>query len=191
MGLELFIAGAAIFFGAHLFSSFRKRGPGGIAERMGRSYMGVYSLVSLAGFVPLIWGYALMRPGETHVWDSAAWTRHLVLAAMFPALVLLVSSYAPTGYIRKWVGHPMLAAVMLWATVHLVANGDLAEVLLFGSILAYAVIDRIALVLRGDRGAAKQKANILGDMIAIAGGGAAYLAVAFWLHSLVIGVPVA
>ena len=191
MGLGLYIAGAVLFFGAHLFSSFRKRGPGGIAERMGRGYMGVYSLVSLLGFVLLIWGYATMRPGETHLWDSPPWTRHLVLAMMFPTLVLLVSSYAPVGYIKKWVGHPMVTAVLLWATVHLVANGDYAEVLLFGAFLAYAAIDRIALVVRGDRGAAKARASILGDMIAISGGGAAYLAVAFWLHSLVIGVPVA
>jgi uncharacterized membrane protein len=191
MGLGIFIAGAAVFFGTHLFTSFRKRGPGDIAERMGRRYMGLYSLVSLAGFALLIWGYAMMRPGEAHVWDAPPWTRHLVLAMMFPTLVLLVSSYAPTGYIKKWVGHPMLTAVLLWATVHLAANGDFAEVLLFGAFLAYAVIDRIALVVRSDRGAARAKPNILGDMIAISGGGAAYLAVAFWLHSLLIGVPVA
>jgi len=191
MGLGLFIAGAVVFFGLHLFTSFRKRGPGDIRERMGRQrFMGLYSLGSGVSFVALIWGYALMRPGEAHVWDAAPWTRHLVLSAMFPTLVLLAASYTPTGYIKKWVGHPMLTAVMLWATVHLIANGDFAEVLLFGSFLAYAVIDRIALVMRGDRGAAKEKANILGDMMAISVGGAAYLAVAFWLHSLIIGVPV-
>jgi uncharacterized membrane protein len=104
---------------------------------------------------------------------------------------MLASSYAPTGYIKKWVGHPMVTAVALWAAVHLLVNGDFAEVLLLGSFLAYALIDRIALALRGDRGAAKAKPNILGDMIALSAGGAAYLAVAFWLHSLLIGVSIA
>jgi uncharacterized membrane protein len=191
MGLGLFIAGAAIFFGTHLFTSFRKRGPEDIAQRMGRRYMGVYSLVALAGFAVLIWGYASMRQGEAHLWDSPTWARHLALGAMFPIFVMLASSYAPTGYIKKWVGHPMVTAVALWAAVHLLVNGDFAEVLLLGSFLAYALIDRIALALRGDRGAAKAKPNILGDMIALSAGGAAYLAVAFWLHSLLIGVSIA
>lgn len=191
MGLGLFIAGALIFFGIHLFTSFRKRGPGDIRERMGRAYQGVYALASLVGFVLLLWGYAAMRPGEAHLWDSPPWTHHLVQAAMFPVLILLVSSYTPTGYIRKWVGHPMITAVALWAAVHLTANGDFAEALLFGSFLAYAVIDRIALVLRKDRGAAALKPNILGDMMAIAGGGGVYLLLAFGLHTLITGVPVA
>jgi uncharacterized membrane protein len=84
----------------------------------------------------------------------------------------------------------MLAAVLLWALAHLIANGDLGSVVLFGSFLVFTVVDRIVVARRGDRGAAAANPNILGDLMAVAFGGALYAALVFYLHPLLFGVPV-
>jgi len=91
---------------------------------------------------------------------------------------------------KKAVRHPMLTAVKLWALAHLIANGDLASIILFGAFLIYGVVDRIAVKRRGDAGAANANPTILGDMIALAVGGALYAAIIFYLHPLLFGVPV-
>lgn len=187
MPLIAFIAGAVIFFAAHLFSTFRKRGEGDIKARIYRPYMGVFSLVSLAGLALFAWGWANMRPWP-QLWTPPEWGRHVALSLMPVATILISAAYLPTGYIKKLVGHPMLAAVMVWALAHLSANGDLGAVMLFGVFFLYAVIDRIAVALRGERGAAAEAPNVLGDMLAISIGGGAYLIVIFWLHKAVIGV---
>lgn len=183
-----FFAGLALFFGAHFFTIIRKRGADGVAARMGKAYRGIYSLVSLVGFALLAWGFAAGRPWPD-VWFPPTWTRHLILSVMPIAMILLAAAYAPTGYIKRTVKHPMLAAVKVWAAAHLAANGDLGTIILAGSFLVYAVVDRIALKKRGDNGPA-DKPNILGDMIAISIGITAYVATAFWLHRLLIGVSV-
>lgn len=191
MEVGVFIAGLAIFFGAHLFTTFRKRGPGDIREKMGRGpYMGLYSLVSLIGLVMLAWGWRASQPLMGHVWDPPPWTRHLALTLMLPALILIIAANAPVGYIKKVTRHPMLVGVKLWAVIHLAANGEVADIILFGSFLAYAVVDRIALAKRGDKGPVGVKPNILGDMIAISGGILTYLLVAWVFHPLVVGVPI-
>jgi uncharacterized membrane protein len=192
MYLAAFYGCLALFFGAHFFSAFRSRSERGLAHRMGRGpYMGLYSLVSLAGFVALAWGFSEMRPWQP-LWSPEAfpWTRHVAMTLMLPSILLIVAAYVPTGYIKKAVGHPMLVAVSLWALAHLIANGDLGSVILFGSFLGFAVIDRIVVAQRGDRGAAAAAPNIFGDLIAVAVGGALYAALAFYLHPLLFGVPV-
>lgn len=192
MYLAAFYGGLALFFGAHFFSAFRSRDERGLAHRIGRGpYMGLYSLVSLVGFVALAWGFSEMRPWQP-LWSPEAypWTRHVAMTLMLPSILLIVAAYVPTGYIKKAVGHPMLAAVALWALAHLVANGDLGSVILFGSFLAFAVIDRIVVARRGDRGAAAATPNIFGDLIAVAVGGALYAALVYYLHPLLFGVPV-
>lgn len=118
-------------------------------------------------------------------------TRHLTLALMVPVFVLLVAAYLPTGHIRKRTRHPMILAVKLWAFAHLLANGDLASVLLFGGFLAWGVIDRISLKRRGDAGgAAVASVAALSDAVALIAGLAIYVAFVLWLHPLLIGVPV-
>lgn len=186
----LFIGGLVVFFGTHLYSTFRPRGEG--VRPLGLpagAYKGLYSLVTLAAFVAIVWGYAEIKPW-IFVWAPPVWTRHIALTLMPFALIILVSAYAPAGYIKKAVKHPMLLAVKIWALAHLLANGDLGAILLFGSFLAYGVIDRIALKRRGDVGAANVKPNVLGDLIAIAVGGAAYAAIIFYLHPILFGVRV-
>lgn len=125
------------------------------------------------------------------LWYPPVWTRHLTLALMVPVFVLLVAAYLPTGHIRKRTRHPMILAVKLWAFAHLLANGDLASVLLFGGFLAWGVIDRISLKRRGDAGgAAVASVAALSDAVALIAGLAIYVAFVLWLHPLLIGVPV-
>jgi uncharacterized membrane protein len=188
--IAAFVGGLAIFFATHYFSAFRSRAEGGLAQRLGRGpYMGLYSLLTLVGFVLMVWGFGNIKPWIP-IWTPPNWTRHVAMALMLPAMILIVAAYAPTGFMKKAVKHPMLTAVKLWALAHLIANGDLASILLFGAFLIYGVVDRIAVKRRGDVGAANANPTILGDMIALAVGGALYAAIVFYLHPLLFGVPV-
>jgi len=190
--LIAFYGGLALFFAMHFFTAFRSRTEQGVAHRLGRGpYMGLYSLLSLVGLIAMIWGFSEMRPWMP-VWspEQFPWTRHIAMTLMLPAILLIVAAYVPTGYIKKAVGHPMLTAVTLWALAHLVANGDLGSVILFGSFLVFAIVDRIVVSNRGDRGAASANPNILGDLIAVAVGGALYAALIYYLHPILFGVPV-
>ena len=185
------ILGLVIFFGAHLFSAFRSREPGkDLKVKLGRGpYMGLYSLVSIAGFVLIVWGFGAARPAPI-LYQPPVWMAHLNLVLMLPAMILLAAAYAPTGRIRKAVKHPMLAAVKIWALGHLLANGELNSVLLFGSFLAYGVIDRIALKKRGDTGPGPDApVSAMGDLGAVVIGTAAYAVLLFWLHPIAFGVP--
>ena len=115
--------------------------------------------------------------------------RHL--SAHPPAMVLIVATYMPpAGFIKKAAKHPMLLAVKIWALAHLIANWDLASVILFGSFLIYGVVDRIAVKRRGDVGAANIKPNVLGDLLSIAVGLALYLLFIYEVHYMLIGVDV-
>ena len=186
------ILGLVIFFGAHLFTTFRSREPGkDIKAKLGYGpYMGLYSLVSIAGFVLICWGF-----GATHdagsLYMAPSWGRHVNLALMLPSLILLAASQLPTGAIKKAVKHPMLVAVKLWAFGHLLANGELNSVILFGSFLAYAVIDRIAVKKRGDNGPARDAAvSVMSDVGAVVIGGGLYVAILIWLHPILFGVAI-
>jgi uncharacterized membrane protein len=184
-----FYGGLALFFAPHFFSIVRKRGEGDLRQKNRGAFMGLYSLVSIAGFVLLIWGYGQLR-NTVEIWDPPVWTRHIAMTLMLPALILLAASYSPAGWIKKVAKHPMLAAVKVWAVAHLAANGDLASIVLFGAFLVYAVIDRIAVKRRGDVGAANVTPKLTGDLVAIGIGLAAYAGVLFWFHPQVIGVPI-
>ncbi|PZQ17801.1 MAG: NnrU family protein [Ancylobacter novellus] len=181
----LLVLGLVLFIGAHLFA--RARGPrAALVGRMGEGpYKALYSLVSLAGLALIVIGWRAAPFVE--VWSPPVWTRHLALLLMWPAFVLLVSYRLP-GHIRAKAKHPMLAAVKLWATAHLLANGDLAGILLFGSLLAWAVFARVALK-KAERveGAPPRPASWQNDLIAIVIGTALYLLFGAFLHPLLIG----
>lgn len=184
------ILGLVIFFAGHLFSAFRSREPGkDIKTKLGAGpYMGLYSLVSIAGFALIVWGYGAARPAPI-LYTPPAFLAHINLLLMVFAMILLAAAYLPTGHIKKAVKHPMLAAVKIWAFGHLLANGELNSVLLFGSFLAYGVIDRIAVKKRGDNGPGPEvAANVMGDIGAVAVGLIAYGAIAFYLHPILFGV---
>jgi uncharacterized membrane protein len=189
MGLAVLILGLALFIGTHVFVSFR-RARARLMARMGEgSYKLVFSLVSALGILLIIYGFGLYRSsGWIEFWPPPAWTRHLAAALMWPAVILIFAAYLP-GYIKRWVRHPMLAGVILWALAHLVANGDLGSVILFGSLLAWAIYDWIAVRTR-EVTAETAAANIAwrNDAVAVVVGTLIYLALGFTFHPAVIGV---
>jgi uncharacterized membrane protein len=124
------------------------------------------------------------------VWQPPNWTRHVTAALVWLAVVLVTAAYV-RGVIYKKLKHPMLAGVKLWAAAHLLANGDLGGIILFGSILAWAVYDRITLKRRSDPGGPPIPAGgSTNDVIAVAVGTAVYLLLGFLFHPYVIGLTV-
>ena len=197
MGLLVMILGLILFFGVHLLTTQREARARFVAAMGEGAYKAVYGLVSLAGLVLIAWGFAAYRKaGMIEVWEplvpASVLTvlRHITVALMLPAVILVVASYI-RGRIYLVVRHPMLAGIKLWAAAHLLANGDLGSIILFGSFLAWAVFDRISLKHRADAGAPPIPVGGIGnDFIAVAVGIVAYLALAFVFHPVVIGVPV-
>jgi uncharacterized membrane protein len=190
MGLAVLVLGLVVFIGAHVFATMRER-RAALVARMGEGpYKGLFSLVSLLGLVLVFWGYADYRAnGYIPVWYPPPWTRHIVVALMWPACICVVAAYIP-GDIKRVLKHPMLVGVKLWAFAHLCANGDLGSIILFGSILAWAVFDRITLKRRIDPGAPPIPiGGRRNDVIALVVGTILYLALGFVFHPIVIGVP--
>ena len=190
--MTLLIGGLVLFIGAHLVPTqpaLRQALIGRIGEG---PYKGAFSLISAIGLVLLVFGYGQMQGlarGNPQLWVPPVWTKHLVFLLMVPAMILLVAAYVPSR-IRSAVGHPLLTALMLWAIGHLLANGDLASVLLFGSFLAYAVCDRISVRHRAAPGPlGKTQGGTLGDAIAIGLGLVLYAIMLLWGHAKLIGVP--
>lgn len=185
-----FLGGLILFFGTHFFSAFRNRTGDGLPDILGRGpYMAIYSVLTAAGFIALVWGYAMIKPW-IYLADPPPWMKHITMALMLPAIVLIVAAYVPTGFIKKAVKHPMLTAVKLWALAHLLVNWDVGSLILFGSFMAFGVIDRIAVKRRGDVGAANATPNVLGDLIAIAVGSALYALLVYQLHAILFGVSI-
>ncbi len=161
------------------------------------SYKLVYALVSVLGIALIAWGFAHYRAaGMIDVWEglvspkTLSILKHITLAMMLPAVILFVGSYL-RGHIYTALKHPMLASVKLWAAAHLLVNGDLGSIILFGSFLAWAVVDRISLKRRADAGGPPIPVGGWGnDAIAVGVGIVVYLALVFAFHPAVIGVPV-
>jgi uncharacterized membrane protein len=191
MGLGLLILGLVLFLGVHTLTTQRDARAALIGKFGRGGYMGLYSLASFAGLALTVWGYSVYRAtGWVDVWSPPVAFRHVTLLLMLPAVILVVASYI-RGRIYTTLKHPMLAGIKLWAAAHLLANGDLGSIVLFGSFLAWAVYDRISLKHRADAGAPPFPVGGVGnDVIAVVVGIVAYLALAFAFHPLVIGVPV-
>src|SRR5690349_18591752 len=182
------IVGLVVFLGIHsveiISPSIRSNAVARIGEK---PWKGIYSLLSIVSFVLLIYGYGIARQHPVLVYAPPVWTRHLTALLMLPVFPLLFAAYMP-GRIKTALKHPMLAAIKFWALAHLLSNGMLADVLLFGGFLAWAVADRISMkrrVARPVHGAPPSKLN---DVIAVVGGLVAYVIFALWLHVRLIGV---
>jgi len=190
VGLAEEILGLVIFLGAHVFVTMRDRRAALVAKLGGWPYRGVFSVVSIVGILLIAYGFADYRAsGMITVWHPPAWTRHIVVVLMWPASIMVVAAYIP-GNIKRALKHPMLAGVKTWAFAHLCANGDLGGIILFGSVLAWAVYDRITLKHRADPGAPPiPVGGAKNDIIAIIVGTILYLALGFVFHPIVIGVP--
>ncbi|MES2752829.1 MAG: NnrU family protein [Pseudomonadota bacterium] len=191
MGLLILVAGLALFIGVHLLTTMRDTRAAVIARLGEGGYKILYALISFAGIALIAWGFSIYRAtGWINVWYPPVAMRHIALSLMLPAVVLMVASYI-RGNIYLKLKHPMLTGVKLWALLHLLSNGDLGSIILFGSILAWAVYDRISLKRRADPGAPPIPVGGVGnDVIAVAVGIVVYVALAFAFHPLVIGVPV-
>jgi uncharacterized membrane protein len=185
------IVGLVLFLGVHSLTTQRDL-RGSIIASIGESgYKIGYALVSLAGLALIVWGFAHYRAsGMINVWYPPKFAKHITVVLMLPAVVLVVASYI-RGRIYTALKHPMLAGIKLWAAAHLIANGDLGAIILFGSFLGWAVFDRISLKHRADAGGPPiPVGGLANDLIAVAVGFVAYLALAFAFHPVVIGVPV-
>lgn len=191
MGLSIMILGLVLFIGVHVLTTRRELRARVVAAMGEGSYKGVYSVASLAGLALIVWGFAHYRAaGMQVVWTPPAMFKHITEGLMLFAVILVTASYI-RGRIYTAVKHPMLAGVKLWAAAHLLANGDLGSIILFGSFLGWAVFDRISLKYRTDAGAPPiPVGGLANDLIAVVVGIVAYLALGFVFHPVVIGVPV-
>lgn len=184
--MTLLVIGIVVMIGIHLVPAFPDVRDRLIGQLGQNGYRLLFSVVSTLGLVLLVYGFA--KAPVVQIWSPPYWTRYVALVLMLPVFVLLIAAYLP-GEIKAKVKHPFLVAIKTWALAHLIANGDLASIILFGAFLAYAVFDRIALKRRPATGLvmppeAGPKRN---DVIAVAGGLVLYLVFLLWLHPLLIG----
>jgi len=184
--MTLLIIGIIVLIGIHLvpvYPDWRE----GLIGRLGKNgYRASFSVVSTLGFALVVWGFS--RAPVIQIWSPPDWTRYVAMVLMLPVFILLIAAYLP-GKIKAKLRHPMLTAIKFWALAHLIANGDLASIILFGSFLAYAVFDRIMLKRRAAAGpvpvAETEPAG--NDAISVVGGLVLYVAFLVWLHPLLIG----
>jgi uncharacterized membrane protein len=184
------IVGIVVFLGAHTFTTLRDSRADLIGRWGAGPYRGLHSIVSILGFVLIVWGFSRYRAdGLIPVWSPPVWTKHLTMSLMWFAFVSLACMNPAPSRIRGWLRHPMLVAIKIWALAHLLANGDLGGMILFGAFLAWAVYDRIAVKRRGDLGAARVTSFTRADALNLVFGTIAYVAMIF-LHPLLIGVSI-
>jgi uncharacterized membrane protein len=188
--MTLLLLGLVLFLGTHSVRIFADGWRAQRVSAMGlNAWKGVYSVLSIAGFVLIVYGYAAARLEPVVLYSPPVWTRHLASLLTIPAFILLVAAYVPGTRIKRAVGHPMVLGVKTWAVAHLLANGMLADVLLFGAFLAWAVLDYIAARKR-DRvaGTVYVVGPITRDIVAVVVGLVAWAVFAMWLHRVLIGI---
>ena len=188
--MTLLILGLVLFLGAHstriVAEPWRARVLAGGGEKL---WKGVYALVSLAGFALIIWGYGQARQQPVVLWGSPTWTRHLAALLTVPAFILLAAAQVPGNAIKAAVKHPMVLGVKVWALAHLLANNTLADLLLFGAFLVWAVLNfRAARQRDRANGTVVAPGRALPTAIAVVAGLAAWAFFAFWAHGAWIGV---
>jgi uncharacterized membrane protein len=175
--------------GAHVFVTFREHRAALIARLGQGGYRILFSVVSLVGLALIVWGFGEYRSDEwIELWSPPPFMRHITVGLMLFSAILLVATYVPS-HIRSWAKHPMFAAIKIWAFAHLLSNGDLGSILLFGAFLAWAVYGRIAAKRRGDAGPQTAPAGWLNDGLVVLGGVVLYLALGYYFHPYAIGVP--
>ena len=184
------VAGLLLFLGVHSTRVFADGWRKQTRQSVGAlPFKGIYSLLSLAGFVLLVWGYGVARQQPVVLWNPPVAMRHVAALLTLFSFVLLAAAYVPGNQIKARLHHPMVLGVKVWALAHLLANGTLADVLLFGSFLAWAVADFASSRRRDRRLGTVYGPGAAGPtLIALGFGVALWLAFAFWLHASWIGV---
>lgn len=189
------VTGLVLFFLAHLVPTQPEMRAGIITRFGDAAYKSIFAIASFAGLALIVIGYGklqVMAGKNPQIWIPPTGMRHIALLLMLPAMILLLAAYVPSR-IRTAVKHPMLLAIKLWAVSHLLANGDLASIVLFGSFLAYAVFDMISVKRRAALGPlGARQGGLAGDLTAVLGGLVLYVVIVVWAHQKLIGVaPVA
>lgn len=188
--MALLVLGLVLFLGVHsvriVADDWRSAQ---IARRGEKAWKGFYTLLSIVGFVLIVWGYGQARTEPVFLWQPPLWTKHLASLFVLLAFVLLAAAYVPRNAIKARLHHPMVASVKLWAFGHLLANGTLADVLLFGSFLVWAVFTFRA-ARRRDRAAGTlyPPGTVRGTALTLVAGVAAWVVFALWLHAWLIGM---
>ena len=188
--MAILMLGLLIFLGVHSVRIVADPWRSAMRARLGEgAWKGIYSLLSLAGFALLIWGYGQARQAPVVLWTPPVSMRHLAALLTAIAFIFLAAAYVPRNGIKARLHHPMVLAVKTWALAHLLANGTLADVLLFGGFLAWAIVLFAASRLR-DRanGTVYPAGTSSGTAVTVVVGLAAWAAFAFWLHGMLIGV---
>jgi len=188
--MSMLILGLVLFLGPHSLRILADDWRGRQVARLGEGpWKGIYSLVSIAGFVVLIWGFGLARQQPVLLYSPPLWLRHANALFTLAAFILVAAAYVPRNHLKAKLGHPMYAGIKVWALGHLLATGMLHDVVLFGALLAWAIAGFISGRRRDRRnGVVYPAGTVLGDVLAVAIGAAAWAAFAFWLHARWIGV---
>jgi uncharacterized membrane protein len=188
--MTLLILGLVLFLGIHSVRVFGEDTRTRLRDRLGANgYKGLYSLASAAGLVLIVIGYGAAREQPQLLWLPPIWTRHLAALLTLPAFVLLVAAYVPGNSIKARLHHPMVLGVKVWALAHLLSNGMLADLLLFGGFLLWAVLSfRAARARDRAAGTVYPAGKLVPTLLAVAVGLVAWAAFAFWAHGALIGV---
>jgi uncharacterized membrane protein len=188
--MAILILGLVLFLGVHstrmLADGWRTAMMGRVGER---TWKAVYALLSIVGLVLIVWGFGLARQQPVQLWAPPRGMRHLASLLTLISFILLAAAYVPRNAIKARLHHPMLLGVKVWALAHLLANGNLAHVLLFGAFLAWAVLCfRAARARDRAAGTVYRAGTSAGTLATLVLGALAWAAVAFWAHGLLIGI---
>jgi len=186
----LLLLGLALFLGVHSIRIFADGWrTQQLAQRGEGAWKGIYSLLAIAGLALIVYGYGQARMAPVPLWYPPVWTRHVAALLTLPAFILILAAYVPGTHIRAKLGHPMLLGTKLWAFAHLLANGTLADLVLFGSFLAWAIV-LFAKSRRRDRanGTVYVAAGASRDVMAVIAGAGLWALFATMLHTILIGV---
>lgn len=185
--MALFLLGLILFFGPHFYSAFRPRGVAGdLRLRLGEGpYMGLYSLIALAGLASMVFGWRQAAPGGP-LYDGFSWSSTANVGLAWASFVLVAAAYMPTGFLKAAIVHPMVLGVAAWAGAHLAAGPSARGAVLFGAFLLFAVIDLVAVSARPQ--AAARAPRWEGDALAIITGTAGFLVFVLWAHARFFGV---
>ncbi|HEY7245446.1 MAG TPA: NnrU family protein [Xanthobacteraceae bacterium] len=187
-GVAILVIGLAVFIGAHVLVTMRERRAAVIARIGEWPYRGLLALASVLGLVLIGYGFARYRATDwVDIWYPPRWTVYITQILMWPACIFVVAAYI-RGNIWRRLKHPMLVGVKTWAVAHLISNGDLGSILLFGSFLLWAGYDRMTIKHRADPAApAIPAGGPRNDVIALVIGTVLYLVLGLAFHPLVIG----
>ena len=188
--MTFLIAGLVLFLGLHSIRIFADDWRTAQVARMGeRKWKGMFAILSLIGFVLIVYGFGQARMTPVFVWTPPVWTKHIAALLLLPAFILIVAGNMRGTKMKARLGHPMVVGTKVWAFAHLIANGRLAGMVLFGSFLVWAVVEYIT-ARRRDRaaGVVYPAGSASRDAIAVVIGVVAWAAFGFWLHGVLIGV---